>query len=921
MSDGPPLDALRILEEALQLPEAERRAFLDARCESDEGFRAELESILLGPSEAPLDSTRQTARVETDAEAGAESETQLEFGAAIRPVAEDDPIFGRRESDELVGSTIGPYRVLEPIGEGGMGRVWLAEQTRPVRRRVALKTLKLGMDSEEILKRFEAERQALAILNHANIASVFDAGLTPKGQPYFAMEYVPGVPLTNYCDEARLSLEKRLELFVQVCRGVEHAHSRGIIHRDLKPANILVCDADDGPIVKIIDFGIAKATGQRLTEETLYTQLGWAVGTPSYMSPEQAGQSSRDLDKRTDVYSLGVILYEVLIGDLPIDEELFRKAGLEEVSRLIREEDPPTPSTRWQRLSRDRTLSLSGKRSSQPSALWKKLRGDLDCIVMKALEKERHRRYASPRELADDIEHFLRNEPVSAGPPGITYRLKRSLRRHRLALMVVAAIGVTLLVGFVASTYLWLRASHYADLSEKNADLLASRLTAAAGRLRLVELRDKAAPLERPLLRNLPAMRAWVGEARQFAAELPKWRSELAALQAFDETSAKNEDPEAGDSTARVADELGAFLTDAERFASDEISEEGALLARIGRSIDELEKRSGASADDVWKEVREDIARTDSVYGGLTIQRETELWPLGEDPHSGFHEFLCLDTGAPPERKSDGSWRLSEETGIILVLLPGGTFTMGAIPIEAEPDAKSLTSKGNERPAHEVRLDPFYISKYEVTQAQWARMANQHPSYLRPPLKMVGVQITPLHPVDSITWKECIEGLRPFGLDLPTEAQWEYAARAGTRTPWWTGARRETLIGKVNICDQAAVRSGEGWPVKRARDWPEFEDGYAYHAPVDSFEPNPFGLYCIIGNMLEWCRDGMTIHYGALSMRPGDAFHEQGHNLLKIARGGGFHREAGWARVSARDWYEIPERQKFMGFRPARKLR
>jgi serine/threonine protein kinase/tetratricopeptide (TPR) repeat protein len=369
------------------------------------------------------------------------------------------------------GETIGPYRLLERVGEGGMGEVWLAEQERPVRRRLAIKLIKAGMDTKQVVARFEAERQALALMDHPTIAKVFDAGQTPRGLPFFAMEYVQGEPITRYCDRHRLPMRERLALFLEVCDGVQHAHHKGIIHRDLKPANILVAVHGGRPQAKIIDFGVAKATGLRLTERTMFTELGMLVGTPEYMSPEQAERTGLDVDTRTDVYSLGVLLYELLTGALPFDSRELREAGFEEIRRRIREVDPPRPSTRVRTLG-ERSVEAARCRRTEPGRLASQLRGELDWIVMKALEKDRIRRYDSPGGLRGDLERFLRNEPVLAGPPSALYRARKFARRHRFGVAVAAAAILGLLAFAATAVAQAQRTARERDRAERVSDFL-----------------------------------------------------------------------------------------------------------------------------------------------------------------------------------------------------------------------------------------------------------------------------------------------------------------------------------------------------------------------------------------------------------------------------------------------------------------
>src|SRR5262245_55524418 len=397
---------------ALQEPPADRAAYLDQTCADDPALRQRVEALL---------------------------RAQAAAGSCLQaPPAGPCATLDAVSVTERPGTMIGPYKLLQQIGEGGMGTVFMAEQTRPVQRKVALKVIKPGMDSRQVIARFEAERQALALMDHPNIAKVIDGGETASGRPYFVMDLVKSVPITEFCDQNHLTPRQRLELFLPVCQAVQHAHQKGIIHRDLKPSNVLVSRHDTTPVVKVIDFGVSKALGQELTDKTLFTGIAHMVGTPLYMSPEQAGMSDLDVDTRSDIYSLGVLLYELLTGTTPLDKERLKSAGYDEIRRIIREEEPTSPSTK---LSTTEGLpSLAANRGTEPAKLTRLVRGELDWIVMKALEKDRNRRYETASALAVDVQRYLDDAPVQACPPSAWYRFRKFARRNKAALVTAAAV-------------------------------------------------------------------------------------------------------------------------------------------------------------------------------------------------------------------------------------------------------------------------------------------------------------------------------------------------------------------------------------------------------------------------------------------------------------------------------------------------
>jgi eukaryotic-like serine/threonine-protein kinase len=473
-----------LFAQALEIPAAERAAFLERAGQGNAGLVERVQRLLAQREDLG---------------------SYLEVPAAAVAVATREERAGPRP-----GVRIGRYRLLEQIGEGGMGTVWVAEQTEPVKRRVALKLIKLGMDSRQVLARFEAERQALALMDHPSIAKVFDGGMTDEGRPFFVMEYVKGEPITEFCDNARLSIHERLNLFIAVCQAVQHAHQKGVIHRDIKPSNVLVCLYDGVPVPKVIDFGLAKAINQPLTERTLYTAHGLMVGTPLYMSPEQAEFNNLDIDTRSDIYSLGILLYELLTGSTPLEQQQFKDAAFQEILRLIKEVEAPRPSTRLS--SSAKLPSIAAQRGIEPAQLSRAIRGDLDWIVMKSLEKERSRRYETATGLARDIERYLRDEPVEATPPSVTYQLRKLAYKHRALLATAATIVALLVIGTTLSTWLAIRATR-AEASERAAK---EKALTAAGEER--NARQAEAMAKREALTEAAAARAARQQAESSAA-------------------------------------------------------------------------------------------------------------------------------------------------------------------------------------------------------------------------------------------------------------------------------------------------------------------------------------------------------------------------------------------------------------------
>ena len=1039
-----------------------------------------------------------------------------QFLAAPTNAGPVGPSTGER-SDEGPGTRIGPYKLLQQIGEGGFGAVFMAEQETPVVRRVALKVIKLGMDTRQVVARFEQERQALALMDHPNIARVFDAGATATGRPYFVMELVKGDPIVTYCDNHQLTIDERLELFAQVCSAVQHAHGKGIIHRDLKPSNILVGNGDRGPQVKVIDFGIAKATSQKLTEKTLFTEHRQVIGTLQYMSPEQAA-GSLDIDTRTDVYALGVVLYELLTGTTPFDTKALGAAILGELQRMIRDIDPPRPSTRLAEAT-DTIARIAAQRRVAPKRLGTLVRGEIDWIVMKALEKDRGRRYQTATGLAEDVQRFLAGEAVLAVPPGNLYRLRKFVRRHRGPVSAAFAIALALLLGAIA--FAWeasiananatraheqeLRANQRTDdvlslsaiqelrelevraaalwpvlptMIEAYDQWLADAKVLVEGRphdaargmaahpgqrdheARLAELRTRALPRTaatiaadqqaNPLragfaadcnrlqwLQRMLGKEAWPDEttveAQLASQSLPTDNASLRqrAIELIDNNPATvvygreiegyllakralavaNDEERAisHHTLARALFRIGRFdaalaageqavstttaalqqdqqkrlallkQAIAEWTAVDERQKRAADAAQLAQHVAErqpqvtawrtyefadardrwwhaqllqliadlrafadpgtglystgispthgwgIRKRrdfaaqiadrsvGGADAQPRWTAALAAIAASPK-YPGLQLVPQLGLLPLGPDPTTGLWEFAHLQTGEPAVRGADGKLLLRESTGLVLVLLPGGTFDMGAQ--RSDPNGRNYDPEAQpiEAPVHTVTVSPFFLSKYEMTQAQWQRCTGDNPSHYKPSKRTQWVKSL-LHPVEQVSWNVCQLELPRLQLSLPSEAQWEYGARAGSQTVWWTGDARQSLLGAVNLADQTAARSGSPWP--DIKDWPELDDGYEVHCPVDALRANAFGLHGVHGNVWEWCTDGFDTAFYRQSPTQ-DPVCPPGSSAIRVNRGGCFANAAVLARSANRGSDAPTVADRYLGVRPAR---
>ncbi|MEM7205361.1 MAG: bifunctional serine/threonine-protein kinase/formylglycine-generating enzyme family protein [Planctomycetota bacterium] len=861
-----------------------------------------------------------------------------------------------------VGDIIGPYELVEVLGEGGMGTVFLARQDEPIRRQVALKIVRLGLDSAEVLARFELERQTLARMSHDHIARVFDAGLQ-QGRPYFAMEYVPGLPITEHCDRERLSLAERVALFRQVCAGVQHAHQKGVIHRDLKPSNILVRVQDGAAVPKIIDFGIARAIDQHRIEVTALTEEGRLLGTPEYASPEQIELAGDDIDTRSDVYSAGVVLYELLAGDLPFrpighgpDDER-AEAGAYEMLRRRLNADPARPSTRLAARGAG-AVAIADQRRTSVRALAQELRGELDWVVMKALERDRTHRYGSAHELAEDLGRFLAGEPLLAGPPTARYRLTKLWQRHALLLSAAALVLLSLLAGLLGMIAFAVDAGASARQAQQQARVAAATAEVASARAAEIErqrtaiARTSGALRERTEAFELLSLVVRLDEARAREDALyPSWPEHVAAMQAWlarDVDRLRRNLPRARAAVAALRGQAGA--SDADVFLRDTLTEllvdvDAFLAARPGAVRERLawarriEALSVARFADRWAAARTAIAAADGraaslryAHHPIDLRPQMGLVPIGKNPVTGLWEFYHLrsawgprssidpaDVAIPQHDPATGHVSVTAATGIVFVLIPGGTFTMGTQRTDPEgPQFDPLA--GSDERLQQIVLAPFFLARHELTQGQWERLSGgETPSRHRPGRDGV----TLAHPVEQVAWATCNALTRQYGLLLPTEAQWEYACRAGTTTPWWTGADRDSLVRNgltANLADQAAARAGARWG--DIDDWPELDDGWPWHAPVDTFRANPFGLHHVHGNVWEWCRDW----YGsmALPVAPGDGLRlvdQPDLSTERMDRGSSFKDSARSVRSGNRGGSAPSLRLNDLGMRAARAVR
>ena len=779
--------------------------------------------------------------------------------------------------------SIGPYQLLSVIDEGAQGTVYLARQTAPVRRQVALKLFRHTLSDADSALRFEAERQALARMNHSSIASVLDGGTTKLGQPYFVMEYIPGASITNYCNDKKLSIPDRLRIFRQVCDAVHHAHQKGIIHRDLKPANVLVTEQDDKPLVKLVDFGLARAIDGGLTSEVIITEEGRILGTPEYMSPEQAGLSPSDIDTRTDIYSLGVILYELLVGELPFTSRELREAGVLEMQRIIREVPAPRPSTRISELGRA-AVELARGRGTTPKELLLMISRDLEWVTMKCLEKDRAQRYAAANSLAEEIDRFLNGQPVSAVPPSKWYAFRKWVSRNRAAVGAASTIFVTMAAGLVVSLVFYFDAVDAREQTQRMADdLLAERY------VREVEDLYPEVP------RMIPGMREWVDKAKALEARKPPYERALALNQA-----------DAGPNLEQLrslVDRMKAVLALI-----------GTIEARIAWA-ERIRKETLEDVDELWQKVRADTL-ADKRFG-FAVEPQVGLVPISKDPVTKLWEFGHLRTGEVARRRPDGKLDINGQTGLVFVLIPGSDeFLMGAQNTDKNLPNYDPDRRPRETPTRKVKVQAFFLSKYEMTQDQWKRFTGENPSLLNRerwlpasarcelPREHFLPMVNRL-PVDKVSWEDCHKVLGRLDLRLPFEREWEYAARADKKTRWPNGNKPPGLERYANLADPLMKQAGIN-----AQDYTEVKDGFPLTAPVDALIPNGLGLHHTLGNVWEWTFD-------TYRERPSTRITNR-HE--KVFRGGSYLFMPEHARFTHRFHLGAGNSHKDRGVRPARDL-
>ncbi len=833
-------------------------------------------AILEGDESAREAALRALFRANPTHEAALRRWLRSSGALAAEALSPDDDAARAAADPNRLPRRIGDYELREVLGRGGFGTVYLAEQLAPIRRTVAVKLLNPGMDSREILARFAGEREALNRMDHPGIARLIDAGTTPSGRPFFVMEHVDGAPMAAWCRKQHVPLRERLGLFLKVCDATQHAHQKQVLHRDLSSNNVLIAAADEAPQPKIIDFGVAKSLTDPLMQGGAMTLQGTMIGTPEFMSPEQAAGDVADVDTRADVYALGVQLYELLTDQLPIPSAALRAQGFSGIAKVIATHPPQRAS------------------DVAPRPWRAALRGDLDAVVAKAIAKERVERYPDVGSMAADLRRYLADEPIEVVEPTTWYRLRKFVRRNRrqsvAGAAAVAAVGVVLVLLAIALA----RANREAELRRRAN--LALQEKADAG-FRLLANEDR---IERARATEAELPPAWPAHADDYLAwqrdydvrlldEQRKVEERLAALQAQRLANDGELDDEVDRhlerALQRLAAQLAAFLGPAGPAA--------AVRERLLWSDKALDDDDAHDAR--WAAARGAIKASDGVrahagYAGLRLERLPGLVPLGCDPRTRLWEFLDLRTHAadyplPPRDPETGALVTDAGTGVVFVLVPGDRVAVGARRNDPGMERNDDLAARDELNDAQTTLEPFLIARTEMTVAQFARLGAD-----------AAPDLDPLLPVTDVDWFAATRALRAWGMQLPTEAQWEYACRAGTTTPWCSGDDAEQvatfgwLDGPVALCGQ--------------------------------LRPNAFGLFDVHGNVAEWCRDE-KLPYPDFAARAGDGLRQRprpASDAWRVVRGGSVRDGAAGCRATARASHNPAGGDGLLGLRPVRPI-